>query len=121
VIASSLTSRPVQCQGISYAKALSINDSVMLVKPSATCSATWRHTWCNPVLGGRVVSVARAPRRAKATDAPPLSRDDFVAWGKASVRARMRELTPDERSAIARNAALARWAKEKTKRKFKVR
>ena len=75
------------------------------------------------MLDGRVESVLKAPRRAKATVAPPLSRDDFVAWGKASVRARMRKLTPDERSAVARKAALARWAqeKEKTKRKFKAK
>ena len=67
------------------------------------------------------MGVAKAPRRAKGTDAPPLSREDFVAWGKASVRARMRKLTPEERRVVAKKAALARWAKDKTKRKFKVK
>ena len=68
----------------------------------------------------RVVGVVKARRNAKAVDPQPLTRNDFVAWGKASVRVRMRKLTPDERRAVARKAALARWAKDKTKRKSKL-
>lgn len=35
--------------------------------------------------------------------------------GKASGRARMKSLTPEQRSELARNAARARWAQRKAK------
>ncbi len=40
-----------------------------------------------------------------------LSRDDFIAWGKVGVRARVRKLTAEERRKVARKAAQARWAR----------
>ena len=36
-----------------------------------------------------------------------------VALSKLAARARMKKLTPSQRSEIARNAARARWAKRK--------
>jgi hypothetical protein len=48
--------------------------------------------------------------------ARPLSRDDFIAWGKAGVRARMRKLTAEERREVARTAARARWGKRRKAR-----
>ena len=106
-------------KGLSNADALSIDNSVWLVKPTGTpCNLPLRLV--EPDLDDRVVGVAKARRSAKAADFRPLTRNDFVAWGKASVRARMRKLTPDERRAVARKAALARWAKKKTKRKSKL-
>ena len=104
-------------KGLSMDDALRIDNSVRLVKPTDGRFATNRCAWWDPRLGDRVVGVAKAPRSARAADARALSREDFVAWGKASVRARMRKLTPDERRAVARKAALARWAKAKRKGK----
>ena len=40
-----------------------------------------------------------------------------VALGKRAAKARMRKLTPEERSEIARNAVTARWAKYKAAKK----
>jgi len=45
-----------------------------------------------------------------------LSLEDFIAWGKAGVRARMRKLTAQERREVAQTAAKARWAKSKKAR-----
>lgn len=52
------------------------------------------------------------PTRRPTKAAQPLTREDFIAWGKAGVRARMKKLTPEERRAVARTAARARWAKQ---------
>jgi len=55
--------------------------------------------------------VQKRTNTTRASEPPPaLSRDDFIAWGKAGVRARMRKLTAEERREVARTAARARWA-----------
>jgi hypothetical protein len=41
----------------------------------------------------------------------------FSALGRKSVKARMKSLTAKERKEIAKNAAQARWAKKKGKKK----
>jgi len=47
-----------------------------------------------------------------------LSREDFIAWGKEGVLARMRKLTAGKRREVARKAARVRWAKKAKKRKL---
>jgi hypothetical protein len=41
----------------------------------------------------------------------------FAALGRKSVKARMKSVSAKERKEIARNAAKARWAKKKRKKK----
>jgi hypothetical protein len=43
----------------------------------------------------------------------------FAALGRKSAKARMDNLSPEERRKIARNAAKARWAKAKGPKKLK--
>jgi hypothetical protein len=43
----------------------------------------------------------------------------FAQMGRKSAKARMENLSPEERRKIARNAAKARWAKAKGRKKLK--
>jgi hypothetical protein len=45
----------------------------------------------------------------------------FAALGRKSVKARMKNSSPEERQRIARNAAKARWAKAKKPKNVKSR
>jgi len=45
----------------------------------------------------------------------------FSAMGRKSVKARMKKLSAEERRKIARNAAKARWAKPRSRKKGKRR
>jgi hypothetical protein len=45
----------------------------------------------------------------------------FAQMGRKSVKARMKSLSPEERRKIARNAATARWAKAKGRKKLKLK
>jgi hypothetical protein len=48
---------------------------------------------------------------------PKMLSQYFSALGRKSVKARLKKLSARERQDIARNAAKARWAKSKTKKK----
>ena len=43
----------------------------------------------------------------------------FSALGRKSAKAKMKQLSPKRRQEIARNAAKARWAKQKRRKKAK--
>jgi flagellar motor switch protein FliG len=45
----------------------------------------------------------------------------FAQMGRKSAKARMKNLSPEERQRIARKAAKARWAKAKGRKKLKSR
>jgi hypothetical protein len=45
----------------------------------------------------------------------------FAQMGRKSAKARMKSLSPEERRKIARNAAKARWAKAKGRKKLKLK
>jgi hypothetical protein len=45
----------------------------------------------------------------------------FAALGRKSVKARMKNSSPEDRQRIARKAAKARWAKAKGRKKLKSR
>lgn len=61
--------------------------------------------------------MARRKRREKPPDplASPIVRQAFAAMGRKGGPARMATLTPEERVALARKAAEARWDKRKVR------
>ncbi len=101
--------------GLSYTEGLSISLLDGGVKPSfLSCEARALDDRGD---GDSLSPVQKRTNKPRVSEsARPLSRDDFIAWGKAGARARMRKLTAEERRAVARTAARARWTKRRRAR-----